>query len=348
MSKLTRRLLVLFFVFCAGLLSGVAIGQEQPPAKPAEEDPFAERFDFGAAGTEAPVEHTFMFKNEGTEALEIANVQMSPPLVVTRMSARVAPGETGRVTVRLGTPREVGEFKSPVVVKFKGNTAPEKVFWVVGRIVAELIEMEPYGAFFVAVPRGETKQTSIEIINHAEEPLEIRQVEPGSARYTTELETLEPGKRYRLTLTLKGEGPGGKQQDYITVVTSSPTQPFLRIQANTYIKERVYTFPDALDFGTIQPYALKSKPNMIPFLHQTLMVYQVGGKNFQVSASTDIPFLQLAPAASSMGDRYQIEVRVVPEKLQRGTYNGHILIVTNDPEFPRLEVPVRAVVDSSW
>lgn len=342
----TPRLLFIV-VFCAGLLSSAALGQGQAPEKPEPENPFAQRFDFGVAGAEDPVEHTFLFKNEGTETLEIAGVQMSPPLVVTKMTARVEPGGTGSFTVRLGTPRELGEFKSPVMVKFKNPGVREKVFWVIGKIV-EPIEFEPHPVFFVAVARGETKQTSLEIVNHAPEPLEIRQVDPGSARYTTELETLEPGKRYRLTLTLKGEGPGGKQQDFITVVTSSATQPFLRIQANTYIKERVYTFPDALDFGTIQPYALKSKPNMIPFLHQTLMVYQVGGKDFQVSVSTDIPFLQLAPAASSMGDRYQIAVRVVPEKLQRGNYNGHILIVTNDSEFPRLEVPVRAVVDGSW
>ncbi|MGH9777648.1 MAG: hypothetical protein ACRD5I_04480 [Candidatus Acidiferrales bacterium] len=78
------------------------------------------------------------------------------------------------------------------------------------------------------------------------------------------------------------------------------------------------------------------------------MVYQVGGKDFQISVSTDVPFLELTPVASTKGDRFQIEVRVVPEKLQRGKYAGHILIVTNDPEFTRLEVPVRAVVDGSW
>lgn len=345
MRKPTRVLLLL--TLFASLLPDAIFGQEPPPAKAAPGNPFAELFDFGSAGAEDPVEHTFLFKNEGAETLEISGVQMSPPLMVTKMSARVAPGETGRVTVRLGTPRELGEFKSPVVVKFKNPGAREKVFWVVGKIAAP-IEFEPFGAFFVAVGRGETKQASIEIVNHAQEPLEIQRVEPGSARYATELETLEPGRRYRLTLTLKGEGPGGKQQDTITLVTSSDTQPFLKVQANTLVKERVYTFPDTLDFGTIQPYALKSKPNMISFLQQTLMVYQIGGKNFQASFSTDIPFLQLSPAASKLGDRYQIEVRVIPEKLEAGKYKGSILIVTNDPEFPRLEVPVSAVVDGSW
>lgn len=345
MKKSTRLLMVL--ALCAGLVPQAAIGQEQPATKPWEDDPFAERFDFGAAGAEQPIEHTFLFKNEGAETLEIAGVQMSPPLVVTKMTARVEPGGTGSLTVKLGTPRENGEFKSPVVVKFKNSAAASKVFWVTGRIV-EPIEFEPFGAFFVAVQRGETKQASIEIINHAKEPLEILRVENPSSRYTTELETLEAGRRYRLTLTLKGEGPGGKQEGTITLVTSSEAQPFLKIQANTLVKERVYTFPDALDFGTIQPYALKSRPNMVPFLHQTLMVYQVGGKDFQATVSTDVPFLQLSAVASTKGDRYQIEVRVIPEKLERGKYNGRIVIVTNDPEFRRIEVPVRAVVDGSW
>ena len=49
-----------------------------------------------------------------------------------------------------------------------------------------------------------------------------------------------------------------------------------------------------------------------------------------------------------MKDRYQIEVVVVPEKLESGEVDGAILIVTNDSEFPRLRVPVKAVVEGRW
>lgn len=324
---------------------GVALAQ-QPAGAPAQEIRYADRFDFGAAGSDDPIEHTFRFANEGDRTLEIAGVQMAPPLTVTRLSARVNPGETGTLTVRLGTPRPAGEFKSPVVLRFKDETVEPKIFLVAGRIV-EPIGLEPYGAFFVAARRGETRTASIDIVNHLDEPLEILRVESPSTRFSTELRTLEAGRRYRLSLTLKGEGPAGKQQDTITVLTSSTRQPRLAIQANTLIRERVYAFPDELDFGTLDPRRLESRPDLVAYLHQTLMVYRYGGEDFEVTVSTDLPFLKLSPEASQRGDRYQIEVDVVPERLRAGRYDGAVLILTNDPEFPRLEVPVRAVVEGS-
>ena len=136
--------------------------------------------------------------------------------------------------------------------------------------------------------------------------------------------------------------------DTVTLVTSSEQHPFLEVRANTWVKERVYTFPDEMDFGRIQTEALKSSPQMLHFLTQTLMVYQVAGEDFQISASTDLPFLRLTPVRSSMKDRYQIEVAVVPEKLESGEVDGAVVILTNDTEFPRLRVPVKAAVEGRW
>lgn len=84
------------------------------------------------------------------------------------------------------------------------------------------------------------------------------------------------------------------------------------------------------------------------FLSQTLMVYQMGGEGFEIGVQTDVPFLSLSPARSKFKDRYQIEVAVIPEKLKSGAINGSIIVVTNDPEFPQLVVPVKAVVEGSW
>ena len=86
------------------------------------------------------------------------------------------------------------------------------------------------------------------------DPLEVLRVENPSTRFTTELETVEPGRHFRLRLTLKGEGPAGKTTETV----------------------------------------------------------------------------------------------VVPEKLESGEVDGAIVIVTNDSEFPRLRVPVKAVVEGRW
>jgi hypothetical protein len=78
------------------------------------------------------------------------------------------------------------------------------------------------------------------------------------------------------------------------------------------------------------------------------MVYQDGGKDFRAVAETDVPFLQLSTFQANLKDRYEIRVTLVPEKLKSGPVNGSIVILTNDQEFPRLTIPVKAVIEGSW
>jgi hypothetical protein len=74
------------------------------------------------------------------------------------------------------------------------------------------IEYKPLPAVFIMAARGTVQESSIEIINHKPEALEIKEVENPSKRFTARVETVEPGRHYRLTVTLKGEGPAGKQR----------------------------------------------------------------------------------------------------------------------------------------
>lgn len=304
-------------------------------------------FDFGTIGIEDEWQHTFQFENRGSQPLEIKDVQLTPPLVVTNMTPHVQPGKSGSVTVRLEKPRERGGFRGAVAVNFRNETSKPFVFGVVGEIVSP-IEFDPFPMFFVSTQRGRDKTATIEIISHEHETFEILRAEHPSSRFTTQLETLQPGRRYRLSLTLKGDGPAGRMDDTITLVTSSREHPFLEVQAHTKLNERVHTFPDTIDFGTISIDYLKAHSEMVESLAQSLMVYQDGGKNFQIAAGTDVPFLELSTSQANLKDRDEVRVAVVPQKLKSGTVNGAVVIVTNDPEFQRLTIPVRAVIEGSW
>src|SRR5262249_40539853 len=110
-------------------------------------------YDFGKIGIEASMEHTFQFHNDSAEVVQIKNVQLTPPLIVTQMSSRVEPGGTGTFTVRLQEPRERGEFKGSIVVSFKDEKVKPLVFWAIGELV-EAIEFDPFAAFFVTSQRG--------------------------------------------------------------------------------------------------------------------------------------------------------------------------------------------------
>ena len=92
---------------------------------------------------------------------------------------------------------------------------------------------------------------------------------------------------------LNPDGPGGKRTETILVRTSSRTRPLLSIAAYTYLRERVYTFPDAIDLGALRLEDTRAHPALLQSTAQTLMVYQSGGTDFQVRLRTDLSVLDL-------------------------------------------------------
>ena len=157
-------------------------------------------------------------------------------------------------------------------------------------------------------------------------------------RFLTKLETLDEGRRYRLTLLLNPDGPAGRHSESIVLKTSSRREPTITVAANTYLRERVYTFPDAVDLGTVRLTDVDRDPNLLERLAQTLMVY--GGSDFIISVRSDLPELDLSSERGPQGDRFQNTVRLKRDNLRPGDIRGSIVIDTNDAQFPSLVVPV--------
>jgi hypothetical protein len=218
-----------------------------------------------------------------------------------------------------------------MVVFLNDPALPQAILAFEGTVVPA-IELSPMRAFFLAGLRGRGGRAAIEIVNHESEALRIEKVEHPAERFTTQLETVEPGQRYRLILNLKPEGPGGRSTETILLRTSSKKLPELKVDANTYLYERVRTFPDVLDFGTLR--ATDTRHEAL-----TLMIYQEGGSDFQVKLSSDVPALDLKYARGPQGDRYQATISLLGDKIRPGPIEGTILIETNDPEFKKLSVP---------
>ncbi len=176
------------------------------------------------------------------------------------------------------------------------------------------------------------------------DPLEITRIESPSTRFSLRLETNQFGERYTLLLKLKGEGKTGRTTDTITLHTSNKKQPVFLIDANTFIHERVHTFPEDLDFGTFEAAQVRTNDALRKTLTQVLMVYQDAGTNFQVTAKTDLPFLHVLEKPSKTGEQVQIEVELKPQELRPGDFEGHLELLTNDRDFPRMEIAVRGRV----
>ena len=289
-------------------------------------------FEFGEVLSGAVVEHDFNIDNHGSAPMIVNNVSMTTPLLVTQMPHQVLPGAEGKIHFKLDTGNLSGKFAGTILVSLNDPATPQARLLFSGHVVPPIV-VTPRPAFFVAGQRDQRNRASIEIVNHESQPLTIGKIACPVGRFTTRLETISPGRRYRLTLVLNPHGPGGKASEIISIRTSSKRMPLLEVGANTYLYERVHAFPDDVNFGTWH-IGDSGDPTI------TLMIHQEGGTNFTARFTTDIPCLSVKPERGPKGDRYQAEVSLILQKIPPGPIKGSIFINTNDPAFPKITVPV--------
>ena len=295
-------------------------------------------FNFGKVLRGAALEHTFTIVNDSGSPLYVKRVRLTPPLLPVHLPKQIPAGGQAEVRVKLDTKDVGGLYEGSVLLSFDDPKIDDVELTVTGRVILPL-EADP-PVIVLTAQRGEKAEASVEIINHDAEPVIIDPPIYLPSHFTMRLETLEPGRRYRLTLVMDPNGPAEKNKQTILLKTNSKIARELTIAAYTYLHERVYTFPDIVELGGLRLEDIRRGPDLVKRTAQTLMVYRKGTADFQAKFSTDIPQMVIGAERGPMGDRYQLTVSLAPGKLEAGTIRGNIFIDTNDKEFPRLTVPV--------
>lgn len=321
-----RKHLLLLACFTTQVWAPVAIGQEATDVQ----------LSFGRVELEQEIQQVIHFGNPTSNPLKVSEIQLTPPLLAKQISKIIPSGGSGQFTLVLGKDREYGHYEGLVKINFVGNTIDPIVFSVEGFVIPP-IEFKPYAAFFVATHAGKQKSAFIDVINHREEPLVLTDVESTSERFAAILETVAHGQHYRLKLVLDGNARPGEKSETIELVADPPTQNPLIIKANTIIRESVYTFPESVNFGAI-PFKTASDRDQSKLLSQTLMVYRPDTRDFEVEARIDLDYIELESEPGPEGDRYQLTLTLIPEKVAPGKIEGVITITTNDSEYDNLEV----------
>ena len=204
----------------------------------------------------------------------------------------------------------------------------------------EGLQYDPMPVVFTVVTRGGVTEASIEITNQRATPLKIGDIINPSERFTARVETLEEGKRFRFVVSLKGEGPAGKKMEIVEIKTNWEDAPVMRIPVNTFVREKVRTFPDQVFMGRYGLSDIKDDPGLAKRRSQILMVYRDGRDDFEAQATSDVPFLKIRSERGPKGDRFEYTIWIDPDVAQPGEIKGNIIIETNDPDFPKVSVPV--------
>ena len=322
------------------LFVGATGGQGLPAARGALPPECAScRFNFGNVVKGAVIEHPFVLRNDGNQPLRITGVQLSPPMQLARMPAVIPPKGNATLKLSLDTSNLEGAYAGDLVVMVVDSDAPARKFSMVGRI-RPAIEVLPRPAFFLSTLKGVAKSGTLEIINHQTAPLELKLRPRPPSRHLIKIETVSPGKRLRLTLTVPAGTPAGRVSERLEFQTSSAVQPILYVGANSIVRERVHTFPETVDFGTLAMRELKSSKTAAAGTTQTLMIYQTGGSKFYVKARSNLPGIEVATETGAKGDRAQVTLSLLASRLKPGPIRGTLTLRTNDARFPELSVPI--------
>lgn len=294
--------------------------------------------DFGEVLQGEVVRHAFALRNDRGTTARITGVQASEGLAMSAVPVTLPADEERLLPVTLDTSRISGPVSASLAVTLDGGDSRQ--FELVGRVKPPM-EVLPRPAFFVSTQKGVARQATLELINHEPAPVTLSlPTQPADARYRLALQELEPGRRFRLVLTLSQDAPPGRFSEFIALASSSAIKPKVPLGVNLQVRERVYTFPDVVDFGTVRVSDLQagSAANM-----QTLMVYQSSGGAFRATPAVEGVAANIVAEPGPQGDRVQVTLSLSPAT-EPGPLRGTVVLRTNDPEFARVTVPVTGQV----
>lgn len=212
------------FILLSTLFSGPVLAKPQlVPENPA--------LHFGTIGEGEKVEHVFTFTNQGDETLIIERVRTTCGCTGTLLSQKeIPPGQTGEIKTTFNSNGMRGPVVKWVYVYSNDPVTPKTGLQISGVVQPE-IEIQPTRLRLTGMTPGEKRQAQITLTNNGKRTIFLSGLMTAPEALSANLSQtrLDPGASVHLKLSL--ELPPGKnhQNGYITLSTSSPRTPKLRI-----------------------------------------------------------------------------------------------------------------------
>jgi hypothetical protein len=283
------------------------------------------RHNFGAAepGT---FNHTFKFKNTGTETLEIKNVQAGCGCtVIQTYEKKIEPGQEGGIPVALNAGTMKGHVEKGVTVTSNDAQKPTVVLTVIADLKVDL-SVTPQSIWLGRLqPESETNQT-IEVKSALAEPLEIEKVETTVPWLEAKLISSTTNSA-KIEVSTKPPLPYGNNRTVINVHTKYAKYSNVTVNASIQVPATISAVPTSLIFekGTQRT--------------QTLMVMRNDGKEFHITdVKPNSPLITSVLATNQPGRAYRVTVNYAPAN-GKDVADGKIEILTDEPTWPKVEVP---------
>ncbi len=164
--------------------------------------------DFGEAIQDKEFSHTFVIKNAGKAPLQILEVDPDCACTVPSYDKEIAPGQEGKITLKLKPFSVVKKFTKKTKIRFNDPETPQTVLILTG-YAKPIIEIVPSHIVRFKGGLNEIHKSEIRFISHMSEPFEIKGFETNIAdKIEVTVKPEQAGKAYVVTVKNKMQEPG--------------------------------------------------------------------------------------------------------------------------------------------
>jgi hypothetical protein len=309
----------------------------QPKAVPVE--PIK---DVGTIAKGEKIVHDFVLRNEGNAPLEVTGVRPACGCTVAEFDKTIAPGQTGKVHAVVDTTTFSGPIAKGVTVTTNDPENPQIELTVRAK-VEPYINVKPGYARYMTV-QGEGKQGNIVQTLWAPDgtPFDIVKVDsPLPSLKLAFREAAEgerqadaKGKQWRVEMLLANDAPVGPIADYVTVTTNHPKQKVVQIPVSGFVRPIIAVTPPVADFGQIEvKEPLRKALNLRNFATESIKVTGI---------EENLPGVDAQLESLEDGREYQVRLTLKPEV--KGPFAGKLMVRTDSPKTPVIEVEVKGTV----
>jgi hypothetical protein len=198
--------------------------------------------------------------------------------------------------------------------------------------------VEPNARWIAGVLSGSSATGTLYLYNNLPTSVNITRIIAGGNDFAATLQTIQEGKRFQLTVTTNPALKPGHYLQTVKVVTDSPAEPEVPIELELTVYPRVFASPTSIVMPTLPAASDLSAINW-PMIY----VRKVRAAGLKINSYTStLPFIKLELLTETEGEVYKIRLSLDSSKIKPGEFKGKVLIKTNDPDVPSLEVPVQA------
>ncbi|MDA1141465.1 MAG: DUF1573 domain-containing protein [Planctomycetota bacterium] len=203
----------------------------------------AEVHHFGRVMEGEIIPHIFGYTNHGTEVMEILDIETTCGCTVAGDYTRtVAPGERGEIPIILDTAGLIGSLEKKI--KITTNQEPEHYELSMKGEVWQPWSLEPAQAMLgIIKDPNDGPSTILKLLKKSEGMLNVTKVEASSKTFSANIETVTPGREFKITVTAHPPYISGANSGKIRIETDDPTKKETVVEAYLFLEAAVEASP---------------------------------------------------------------------------------------------------------